>query len=257
MEIYEHFETLGFHKSEVVVYINLVELGKANASSIAKKANLPRSTVYSVLDGLIKKGVVSFEQSKKTTWFLANNPKALIRMVENERKEQEELLHSKTIIAKELSSLIEPHFQKTTYSVPKLQFFEGKANVNNMLYDHSKIWQKSIANVDYTWWGYQDHTLVEHYKDWLDYHWSIMLEKERVQLFSNHSKIEKKLKGKIPRREIKLVPKNYNFTSTIWILGEYVVTFNTAKEPHYAFQLKDAVYARNQRQMFELLWESR
>jgi hypothetical protein len=82
-----------------------------------------------------------------------------------------------------------------------------------------------------------------------------MHENEKICLLSNKSPTEKKLKNKIAKREIRHVPKNFEFSSTIWVLGDYVITIMTRQKPHYAFVLKDSVFAANQRLIFQLLWE--
>jgi sugar-specific transcriptional regulator TrmB len=248
------FTQLGLGANEVKVYLALAEMGKASAALIAKKTGTPRSTVYTVLEGLLKRGVVSLEQGQEISFFVANQPDALTRMVEEERREGELRLAAKAKAAAELVPMLQPFFKRENYSVPKLQFFEGTANVNNMLYQCCRQWQESISAQDFTWWGYQDHHLVETYREWLDYYWASMDPKERIWLFSNRSETEKKLKGRIARRVIKVIPKKFQFSSTVWVLGEYVVTIMTRQKPHYAFQLQDAVFAANQRLMFQMLW---
>lgn len=249
------FEQIGFSKNEIKVYLCLARLGKSSASIIAKQQQLPRSTTYSVLDSLIDRGVVALEHTSGTTYYVINQAESLQRMIE--REEQEYLLKAsaKKSVTTELMGLIRPFFKSENYSIPKLRFFEGTANVENMLYDLCREWQESISHFDYTWWGYQDNHFVETYRDWLDYYWNSMHQKEKILLLSNKSDTEKKLKGEVARREIKVVPKSFEFSSTIWVLGEYVVTIMTRQKPHYAFQLKDTVFAANQRLMFQLFWK--
>ena len=66
--IEDSLEQLGFTKNEARLYLAVAEAGKANAQLIAKKVGLPRTTAYSVLDSLLKKGVVTTEQKKSTTF---------------------------------------------------------------------------------------------------------------------------------------------------------------------------------------------
>ena len=124
-----------------------------------------------------------------------------------------------------------------------------------MLYEHCLEWQKSLSGYDSTWWGYQDHQFVESYREWLDYYWTKMPEEENILLLSNESPTEVQLKGKIPQRRIRLVPSDFQFSSTIWVAGDYVITVMTRQRPHYAFQLQDKVFASNQRKSFQLLWK--
>lgn len=252
--IQQLFKQLRFSDKEMQVYLCLAELGKTTASLTAKKLQIPRSTAYSVLEALVQRGVVSLEQTSGATYYVVNQPEALQRMVAREKEQCLQELSDKEEAATELLKQVTPFFKSTNYSVPRLQFFEGTANVESMLYDLCRDWQKSISRYDYVWWGYQDHQFVETYREWLDYYWATMHEKERIMLLSNKSETEKDLKGQIARRQIKMPPKGLDFSSTIWVLGDYVVTIMTRQKPHYAFQLKDAVFAANQRNMFQMLW---
>lgn len=247
-------ERVGLSKNEARVYLCLAELGKTTATIVAKKQNMPRSTAYSVLDTLVLRGVVAIEQTPGGTYYLANQPSSLKRMIEREKLEQLAQIGEKENAVGDVLREIQPFFKNTNYSVPKLQFFEGTTNVESMLYDCCRDWQASISQVDYTWWGYQDHHFVEQYREWLDYYWASMHADERILLLSNKSTTEKQLKGKVAKRDVKVVPKSFEFSSTIWVLGEYVITIMTRQKPHYAFQLKDSVFAANQRILFQQFW---
>lgn len=249
------FVQLGFTQREIKTYLALAEIGKANISILAKKVSLPRSTIYSVLEGLVDKGVVSIEHGEPITFYSINKPASLISMVQAEKQEIEKKFAAKEIAAQELARSIEPLFQSKNYSVPRIQFFEGTRNVERMLYDFELEWQKSIAKEDFTWWGYQDVEFVSQYRTWLDHYWALLLKPaEKIWLLSNQSVVEEKLKGKVARRIIKQLPQGVEFSSTIWVLGEYVVTIMIRQKPHYAFLLKDAVFAANQRTIFKMLW---
>ncbi len=246
----EHFRQLGFHENEVKVYLSLAELGKASPALVAKRIGLPRTTVYSVLGNLSEKGLVSSEQQGRATYFSALPPSALARTLESERAK----LKAKERTATELSALIEPLFRATNFSIPRTQFYEGRNAVENLLYEQSPHWRESILQHDKIWWGYQDHTLVEEYRTWLDWYWPSMLEGERIQLISNQAPIERKLKGKIPNRTIIRGSKGFHFSSTIWICGDYIILIMSKQDPHYAFQIRDPVFAANLREVFRMLW---
>ena len=83
-------------------------------------------------------------------------------VVDHYRFGQAELrLQQKHESALDLVELIAPRFRSRNFSIPKLQFFEGRANVESMLYDNCREWQRSISYVDYVWWGYQDHSVLQ------------------------------------------------------------------------------------------------
>ena len=123
-----------------------------------------------------------------------------------------------------------------------------------MLFSHYSIWRREIAVLDNTWWGYQDDEFVSHYRKWLDRIWETTGPDEQVRLFSNNVPLENELRGKVPGRNIRIMPKSGLFSTTIWVLGPYVVMISARTRPHYAFQLRDRLFASNLRTVFELLW---
>jgi sugar-specific transcriptional regulator TrmB len=248
------FNSLGFNETQLTVYLSLVSFGKASATQLSKNTKLPRSTIYSSLDNLLPSGLVSLDQSGKIKYFVANAPESIERYVSKKKELLLSEITEQQTNAKNLIELLKPHFTEQLFSIPKMQFFEGEASISNLLYENTKVWQDSVMLYDGIWWGYQDHNFVESYRGWLDYYWKNMKADEKIQLLSNKSSTEKKLKGKVSKRIIKVVPKQFEFSSTIWILGDYIISISTRQKPHYAFQVKDTVFSANLRKLFQMCW---
>jgi hypothetical protein len=134
--------------------------------------------------------LVSIEQAQEGTLYIANQPEALSRMIYEQKRESELSMQAKAAALNEIMPLLSPYFKRENYSVPKLQFFEGTSNVKNMLYDHCRAWQQSIACYDYTWWGIRP-SLRRNLSRVVDYYWASMLPEEKICLLSNKSEIEK------------------------------------------------------------------
>ena len=80
---------LGFDEREVEVYLALLSLGMAPASTVAKHANLQRSNTYLVLRSLQEKGLASAMERGKILHFVPEPPEKLIAYsIEQERQMQ-------------------------------------------------------------------------------------------------------------------------------------------------------------------------
>ena len=248
----DSFKALGFTPKEAALYLLLAEAGKSSAQLLARRAKVPRTTAYSVLESLMQKGLVSEEKRAGTRFFVAAQPQAVLRMIKRER----DLLTQKERLAEQFVEELKPLFRSKFFSIPKMQFFEGREGIESLLYDFTPRWNESMRAADGCWWGYQDHTFVERYRDWLEYYWSIKRPDDKVQLISNESPVEKKLRGKVAGRTILQVSEQFDFSSSIWVVGEYIVLLMTRNEPNYAFQIQDSVFATNLRLVFKLLWGS-
>lgn len=254
MAIEQQLEQLGLDRNEIRSYISLAEVGKTTAAHLSERSGIPRTTVYTTLKGLIDKGLISVEHSTGTSFFVVNDPSAIVRFIE---KQQEEIV-ARMRIAKEVSQLIIPYLRSVNYEVPKLQFFEGKRNVENMLFQYLPIWRKSFepAN-DWTVWGFVDHTLHAEYRRWTLHRWSLMEDspREQIRLFSNLPAIAEQKEQRVPRREIRMLPKDITITCSALLYGEYIIILLTREKPHVAFQLHSPVFAENFRAILRLLWQ--
>ncbi|MDD2941752.1 MAG: helix-turn-helix domain-containing protein [bacterium] len=251
--ITEYFHRLGFHENETHVYLALLEVGEATARDLCRSTSIARTTVYSILSGLVEKGLVSTNVSGTVTRYVASGPAALPQLMEREQVEAS----GRVAISKQLGALLEPYFASFNLQVPKLSFFNSEANVRQMLVERLPDWEEAMKAADGVLWGYQDYSFVEHYSEWLEYHWKRKDDyypEMKIQLFSNIVGPEEKLTGRVLNRTIRQLPTGFRFSSTLWIMGDRIVTIRTDKRPHYAFQISDDAFAANLREVFRLLW---
>ncbi len=249
--IQKYLTQLGFSENETRVYLALIEVGMAGANELSRAASVNRTTTYSVLENLVARGLVTTDQEKGRTQYTAGNPSSLLRSVIHER----DALDQKEQLTNQLVELIEPLFRSKDANVPRLRFYDGNKNVEAMLFDNLPEWEKSMIANDGILWGYQDHTFVEEYMPWLKHHWVRNKKFDlQVRLFSNESELEQGLRGKVALRTIRPFPLDFQFDSTIWICGDYIILLMTHEKPHYAFELKDARFAGSLRMIFGLLW---
>ncbi len=250
--IQEILKKIGFNDKEVEIYLEALRLGRSTPVRIAKNTGINRTTVYSVAKSLIQKGVLIGDIGQKYIYLVALPPEQLTNMLEKKKqslKEEEKLI---TQAMEELSKL--PTNQQ--YAMPKIRFIE-EADLEDYLYKQTNDWNKSAKKYDSTWWGFQDHTLVAHYKKWIDAFWLKTPSTQNIQLkmFSNASEIEKKMvEKKIAQREINFWGTGKNFTSSFWIIGDYIIMIYTQNRPFYLIEIYNPVMAHNLREVFSNLW---
>ncbi|MGV8980438.1 TrmB family transcriptional regulator [Clostridium sp.] len=93
-EILNLLEKLNFTKTEAAVYIDLLKNSSLNGYQIAKNLNMSRSSVYSALENLYKKGIV-FSLPGNSKLYKAENPSTLTNKMKNEFVETADLLKIK------------------------------------------------------------------------------------------------------------------------------------------------------------------
>ena len=242
-------ETLGLTEKEVRVFVSLSELGKAPAYVISKKTKLPRTTIYFVLDSLIQKELVIEESKKNARYFSIPSLGVISKLVERDRKE----LLLKESAGGQLVKLLSPLFNRRLFSIPSIQFFEGKREVLKMCNESLTDWHTSMTERDNTWWGFQDDTFVTEYRDFLESYWRMKNKDQQIKLFSNESHLEKKLA--IKNRIIRPFPIGFSFESVFWVCGDFIIVIMHRNSPQYGFQLRDRVLAKNISSIFSMLWK--
>lgn len=248
----EHLSRLGFTEKETAIYLALLQHGKTSPTELSKITRISRPTVYSVAKELVKKGVLVEDLGSPTLLLIAKNPEDFMTVINREQKKLDE---KKRIVEETISELKKiAHHEK--YSVPKIVFIPEE-EFQNYLLKQTPLWNESILSRDNIFWGFQDHTLVEHYKDYIDWYWQKSAPpKLLLHLLSNESRIEELMKhNPYPRRNIRFWKPDNEFSASTWVCGDYVVMLYTKSRPHYLVEIHDRVFAENLRLIFKGIWE--
>ncbi len=253
MSTAEILNKIGLNEKEVKVYLALLKHGRSTPTTLSKLTKINRATIYNIAKQLLSLGVIAEDLGGKTLYFTPLPPDNLFQMVERPRKE---LTEKEDLIRKAVAELSVLRSEKD-YPVPKIRFVD-ESGLEKFLYDNFVKWNEAIANCDYNWWGFQDHSLVEHYEDWILWTWNTKTyqnPKIRAKLLSNDSNIERKMEHKLDRRkrDIRFLG-DMNFDSSIWIGGDYIVMVMTRQHPFYLVEIHDKVLAHNLREVFKKLW---
>jgi predicted transcriptional regulator len=243
--------SLGLGPKEQKIYTLILERGKITAALLSRLTQINRTTVYSVAKELQEKGLIVEDLGGKTIYYLPARESDLEKII----KQEQEKTEIKISVIRELQEVLKNIPESTSYSVPKIRFID-ESGLEDYLYEATPRWiENNLAN-DPTWWGYQDHTFVEKFKDWIVWFWKKAPEQVNLKMFSNDSTIETQMVNeKIDRRQIRFWDGDNKITGTQWIIGSYIVLIVTAQKPFYLVEIHDSVMAHNMREVFKRLWE--
>ena len=110
-------KNFGLSEKESLVYLSCLKLGPSTANRITSNVNLPRTTVYEILERLKFLGLISTIISDHKTNFIACDPKKLLDLLEGK----------KASIQKILPSL--KNIQNKVGDKPLAEVFEGNGSV--------------------------------------------------------------------------------------------------------------------------------
>ena len=103
----------GFTEKEAKIYLAVLEVGEATVGWIASKTRLKRSTVYTVLEEMIQRGILSVQARKGIKRIAALPPQVLI----------ERFRHAVALAENTLPALLEMAYSSPLK--PRVRFLEG------------------------------------------------------------------------------------------------------------------------------------
>lgn len=137
--IAKYLEILWFSENESKVYLSLYKMWNSVAWTIVKDTELPRSTVYQVLDKLIEKGLAFKIDKKNILNFMAEEPeKILSNLIEEERN-----IERKKKIFNSLAPELVKYKNPSNY-IPKVSYFEWIESYINLLEEILNSKEKEI-----------------------------------------------------------------------------------------------------------------
>jgi sugar-specific transcriptional regulator TrmB len=129
--IRKSFEELGLGIEHSKVYLASLYLGMSPASLIAKKALLPRSTTYGLLNDLTKLGLISAVKEETKLIYSPTSPEHLEFLL---REKKNHLQSNIEKLENNLQPLLNT-FSEHQSKFPKVRFHEGEIGLKTVLYD--------------------------------------------------------------------------------------------------------------------------
>lgn len=248
---YQYLENLGFTKNEIEIYLLLLRRGKMTAAEIAQLTHIRRPTVYSTIKELVKRGVAIEDLGHASRVIIPKPPSDLIILI---NREQTALDKKKQLVVSAIEEL-NKSVKNVSYGVPKFVFIPSE-ELRNYLKKQTPHWSASAMERDGCWWGFQDHTFVQSYKDYIDSTWKDAPPSLTLRFLTNESETEQRMKlQEYKHRYIKYWEPDGTFTASTWICGDYVIMAYTNSEPHYLIEIHDAAIAHNLRMIFKTIWK--
>ncbi len=235
------------NEEEMIIFSSLLQDGEQTVASIAKNTSTKRTTVYGIIYKLKEKNLIEELYKNKVKTYRTVDKDNLKNTIETKI---ESLKNIKTNVDSLIASL-----SGTKASKPELKFFEGKEGVQYVLND--LIIRRNIETESF--WPIEKMVKILG-KDYFKF-----LNKERIKrnIYTRAIWPEKQIidtethpylgNGEEFLREIRIAPKQIDFTMGYWIY-ENNVAFISSEREVYAFIIKSEEFADMLRKQFNLVW---
>lgn len=245
MEEITNLTELGLSSKAAAAYVALLRLQKANAAQIAKEAQIERTTIYKVLDELVKKELISKSVSGKRISFVAESPTQLQQLWQKQGGLLESLLPTLTAI------------QGKKGVKPRVRFYENLEGIRKALNESLNAQEKlrrDFASVE---------SIVDFLgKRFITQHIDKRVEKGiKVKSLRSASKVSRigeqewylKQSNKDVLRETRYLDKSVEFEPLIIIYDNTVLIISSSKES-YALVIDSPELAQAMKVLFDVAW---
>ena len=239
----ETLKQLGLSDNETKVYLAALELGQATVQELGKKSGVKRTTVYTAIDGLKEKGIISQIKKGAKTFLQAESPEILSQMADRRAQMFKDSLP-------ELKSIYNIAGAK-----PKVRFYEGQEGYLSVYGNILKEKPKELLAIA----SYEN--FKKHIDDQFEESWTQKRIKQGVFLrwldFKTPSVQARVSEGKKGLREIRFLPKEFYFSATMFIYNEKVIMVSGKQKEFLAVVIESAEFSQMQKQLFNLLWQQK
>lgn len=246
------FQQLNLKPEHTIVYSALLESGPLPAGKLAKRLNMPRSSLYGFLNDLAQKGLVLQSEKMAVKLWQAAMPEKVNEILNDQVNQIEKAKKSFANILPDLQAR-----QKTDFITPKFTYYEGVDSVKQMLKDVLLYRDMETDCI----WPIKD--MVEVFgKEFLEQYGT----KERIRrnitnrvLVPQNKMIDIKQNpffGSQPEllREVRIAPKDVDYSMGYWAYGDKV-QFISSKKESFGFIVESKELRQLLKTQFDLIWQ--
>lgn len=241
-------ENLGLKGDEIQTFIFLLENGPTTAGNLAKRTGLSRPSLYGFMRKLQRSGLIIESQKNGVKTFSTSSKEKISVLFEDKIAELEK---GKSILEKAFREVK----KDAAATGPKFQLFEGKDGLTQVMED-MLLYRDLITKA---YWPIK--SMVEVLSaDYLNRHnkrrikrnifiQSIWPEKEKLDTNTYN------FLGAGTRylREVRMAPKNVNYSMGYWTYANKVI-FLSSKKESYGFIIESKELVETMSSQFDVMW---
>lgn len=246
--MYEELLTeIGLTRSEIAVYLALLELGSSTTGPIIQQARIASGKAYMILDKLIKKGLVTYVIKSGTKNYQAKDPDRILDYLhekEQDLKQKEEKIRS-------MIPRLKAQFEEKKYK-PIAEVYEGVQGFKTF-YEWIIKELKQGDCIDIMGVPRKANEKFQAYL--LDWNKRRIKHGIRLRILYNHDCREFGIKReKMELTEVRYMKEHLETPAWVDIFKDYVVSINVHGTP-ICFLIKNKETAESYKKYFRILWE--
>lgn len=250
-QLISHIEELGLSNKEARVYVSCLVLGPSPVQRIADQAGIKRVTAYVILESLVGLGLVSQSVKGKKTFFIAEEPANLERLLEKRESELRDQRLNFQQILPELGRL-----KAIPKELPEVKFYDGADGVRGLFGSFFSSYKGdakdiyAISNIDQLNSFFPDRGVgkanPERVKHKVLSH--LIYTSERGAIYHDTDSQDNRVSRFIPLEK-------YPLTGDISVIGDYVIMISLTGAKPMGITVRNRDIARAVKTVFDMAWD--
>jgi len=240
----KQLQELGFSSKEVKVYLALLELGQAQITPLARKAQINRTTTYDIVSSLMREGLIHRVLDTKKETYKAHQPQRIPQIIEKRIADLEDRQKKAQRMVAQLQLLANKAPGK-----PRVSIFEGIDGIKEM-YEDTLLSPEPIVSFSSTesLESFDQKYLHDYYRRRAKKKVFIRAIINDVKSAHEYQALDKKL-----YRSLRIVPLEMMDIGPEVYVYENKTSFFSLKE-RYGVLIESADIANSLKKLYELAW---
>jgi len=245
-EALHSLKAAGLSEKESLIYLDLQQNGESQTGKICERTKIPSSHIYSLLQTLLEKGLISYKLINNVKVFRASPPESLKNLFE---EKESQIKEEKNKLLDIISNLNKSPLQ--TARLNDFRYFQGIRGIKSLYTEIINAWKPGeeyyIASAPLESFRKLEGFFVE------------IVHKKRIKdkvklkmLINQNSDKYAPIRKNMPLTEVRYL--DLNTKTEYGVLNEYFFMITYAEEP-YGLLIKDHNFAQTYKLFFELLWQ--
>ncbi len=241
MDLTLQLRLLGLNRSEITVYLFLLENGLTTPPNVSRGTKIARTNCYNILESLTTKGLIEEQIQGKRKAYISCDPDALLRTLDKKRETVQQILP-------DLRGLY-----TTQKNKPKIRFFDGTEQIK-------EIYRLSLNSQKVLGLGFTEHlnNLMPEF-----YEWYLHELQSRGIVFYDVLTATSKAKNTLLMEEmlkelydVRHLPEKYKYLPTNVLIWDDNIALITIEEPIFGTLITNNLLATTFKLIFEIIIQS-
>jgi sugar-specific transcriptional regulator TrmB len=238
--LFSALESIGLHENEANLYLASLSMGPSTILKLSRASGMKRTTIYSVVESLKQKGLMSVEHKGLKKLYTPEDPQKLSAVLQSKQKQLSSALP-------ELSSLFNLKGDEAT--IKYYEGLEGIKTVYESLIQDIKPGEKYMVISDQEKWLSLDS---KYFQDFLERRAKLNID---IRMLLQDSKTAQEFKKfqKNFNLQLKILPSRTSLVTNLVITPQKVVIHQLIN-PLSAIVIENKSTIQMHQQLFEIIW---